>query len=307
MTPLPPIGLFGKLPALGDFYRLNVGDPAAQLLVAWLQEAIEPVYRARLALPRAPVRFLFRTPQADLALVGVLVASVDRVGRVFPLCGFARLAADALATTYPAAPGALRPFLDALEALLGAAAGLAPEALAARAQALAFPGAREVAAAADGARRAAAEEPAAELARRLFGDLPDGAAAYALSTIEAATRPVRGREPARAALALDCPVERDLDGWTWLELVRRSLAWRAPPPFFWTAGGPGRVLVSLGAAGPAALVHLCDPEHPGAKVWPLRTTQAAAIEAARRSVPAAALGLLAGGGSVDALVAAAVR
>jgi type VI secretion system protein ImpM len=302
-----PVGIFGKLPAQGDFFRLNVADPAAQLLVAWLQEAIEPVYRARLTLPAAPVRFLFRAPPAESALVGVMVASVDKVGRAFPLCGFAALPARALAGSYPAIPGAFRSLLDGVEALLGAAPALDGEALAARARALQAPGLGELAAAADLARRAAAAEPAAELARRLFGDLPPGAAAYALSTLDAATRPVRSREPARAALALDCPAQQDVDRWAWLELVRRALGWSAPPPFFWTAGESGRVVVSVGAPGPAVLVHLCDPTRAGPKVWPLRTTQPAAIDAARRSVPPAALGVLDGGGSVEALVGAAAR
>jgi type VI secretion system protein ImpM len=303
----PIVGLFGKLPAQGDFFRLHVADPAAQLLVAWLQEAIEPVYRARLPLPAGPVRFLFRAPPAETALVGTMVASVDRVGRAFPLCGFAPLPARSLSASFPALPAALGPFLDDVEALLGAAAALDGEALAARARDLAAPGVEDLAAAADLARRAAAAESASALEQRLFGDLPPGAAVYALTTLDAATRPVRSREPARAALALDCPAQQDVDRWAWLELVRRSLAWSVPPPFFWTAGEVGRIVVSLGAAGPATLVHLCDPGHPGPKVWPLRTTQAAAIDAARRSVPSAALGILDGGGSVEALVAAAAQ
>jgi type VI secretion system protein ImpM len=307
MSVHPTIGVFGKLPAQGDFFRLHVADPAAQLLVAWLQEAIEPVYRARLPLPAVPVRFLFCAPPAESALAGVMVASVDRVGRAFPLCGFAPLPARALAGSYPSLPAALRPFLDELEALLGAASTLDGEALAARASGIAAPGVEAVVAAADLTRHAAAAEPASALAQRLFGDLPPGAAAYALTTIAAATRPVRSREPARAALALDCPAQQDVDRWAWLELVRRCLAWTVPPPFFWTAGEAGRMLVSLGAAGPAALVHLCDPSRPGPKVWPLRTAQPTAIDAARRSAQSEALGVLDGGGSVEALVAAAAQ
>ena len=57
------VGLFGKIPAQGDFFRHNGADPAVQALVAWLQDAIEPVYRSRLALPRS-ARFLFRAPDA---------------------------------------------------------------------------------------------------------------------------------------------------------------------------------------------------------------------------------------------------
>lgn len=306
MPPHAPIGLFGKVPSQGDFLRLNVADPAAQALVAWLQEAIEPVYRARLSLPPAPVRFLFRVPGAESALVGVMAASVDRVGRAFPLCGFAVLPGRALASAYPALAAAARPFLDALEALVLSASG-GGEGLQDRARSLSPPDAAQVVAAADVAHAALGAEPVQALVERLFADLPPGAAAYALSTLEAATRSLRGREPARAALALDCPAAQDADRFTWLELVRRALAWPAPPPFFWTEGGAGRVVVSLGAAGPAALVHLCDPARPGAKVWPLRTANPQAIDAARRSVPPAALAVLDHGGTVESLVAAAAR
>src|SRR5512138_88288 len=98
------VGLFGKIPTLGDFFRLNVAGPAAQRLVAWLQEAIEPVYRARLPLPERPVRFLFRSPEVPAALVGVMVASADKVGRPFPLCAFVQVPVRSLASAFPAVP-----------------------------------------------------------------------------------------------------------------------------------------------------------------------------------------------------------
>jgi type VI secretion system protein ImpM len=300
------VGLFGKIPALGDFFRLNVADPAAQRLVAWLQEAIEPVYRARLPLPDRPVRFLFRTSDAPAALVGTMVASADKVGRPFPLCAFAQLPAGAVAAAFPAVPASHAAFLDAAEALLAGAAGLDGAALAAGARGLPVPPPSAVAGAEGAARGAAARTRAADLVQRLFGDLPPGAILYALSTLDAAVRPVRGREPPRAALVLDGPAETDVDRWAWLELARRGLGWSGPPPFFWTAGAPGRLVLSLGGAGPAVLVHLCDPVHPGQKVWPLRTLQPAAIEAARKAVPPGAVRLLDGAdGSVEALVAAA--
>jgi type VI secretion system protein ImpM len=301
-----PVGLFGKIPAQGDFFRLNVADPAAQGLVAWLQDAIEPVYRARLRLPAAPVRFLFRVPGAASVLVGAMASSVDRVGRAFPLCAFAAAPATALAEGYPAVPAAARTFLDAAAALLADAASLDGATLAARARALPLPSDGAVADAGAALRGEAASESGAALAHRLFGDLPAGALAYGLGTFEAAAKPVRGAEPARAALALDCPAERDVDRWAWLELARRSLRWPAPPTFFWTEATPGSLVIALGGAPAGLLAHLCDPARPGAKVWPLRTAQPAAIEAARRVLPAAALRALdAPDVSVDALVRAA--
>jgi type VI secretion system ImpM family protein len=308
MTIQGPIGLFGKIPAQADFYRQNVADPAAQALVAWLQDAVEPVYRARLDLPGAPVRFLFRVPEAPNALVGVLAAGVDKVGRSFPLCAFVPVAARDLAATYPALPAAARPFGDAAAALLAEAKGLDGAGLAARARDLPLPSARDLAAAEDASRRDAGAARVADLVARLFGDLPAGAAAYALGTFEAAVKPVRGREPSRAQVALDCPAGNDVDRWAWLDLARRALGWAVPPPFFWTDGAPGRLLVSLGGPPSGLLAHLCDPARPGSKIWPLRTAQAGAIETARRTLtPAALRALDAADASVEALVAAAAN
>lgn len=298
-------GLFGKIPAQGDFFRHNVGDPAVQSLVAWLQDAIEPVYRSRLALPRT-ARFLFRAPDAASVLVGALAASQDRVGRAFPLCAFGAVPAADVASRYPALPLAWRPFLDAAAELVLGAAGQDGAALAARASGLPLPGPADVEGAEAALRREAAAARGDDLARRLFGDLPAGALAYALATFGAAVKPVRGREPSRAAVALDCPAERDVDRWAWLELARRSLGWRAPPSFFWTDGEGGRIVVSLGGAPTGLLAHLCDPSRPGGKVWPLRTAQPGAIEAARRGLSPAAQRAVDGPDStLEALVAAA--
>lgn len=300
-----PVGLFGKIPAQGDFFRHNVGDPAVQALVAWLQDAIEPVYRARLALPPS-ARFLFRAPDAASVLVGALAASQDRVGRAFPLCAFAAVPAAELAARYPAVPLAWRRFLDAAAELVLGVAGKDGAALAAAAAALPVPGPAEVEDAEAALRREAAAARGDDLARRLFGDLPAGALAYALATFGTAVKPVRGREPARAAVALDCPAERDVDRWAWLELARRSLGWLAPPSFFWTEGEGARVVVALGGAPAGLLAHLCDPSRPGAKVWPLRTAQPGAIEAARKGLsPAAQRTVDAPDSTLEALVAAA--
>lgn len=300
------VGLFGKIPAQGDFFRSNVADPAVQALVGWLQDAIAPVYRDSLRLPPAPIRFLFRTPGAPSAVVGVMVASADKVGRRFPLCAFATLPAREVGARWPAIPAAHRSFLDAAAALLGEAAGLDGAALASRARALPAPAPGALALADEALRREALAASGADLARRLFGDLPPGALGYALATLDAAARPVRGREPGRAALALDCPAELDLDRWAWLELARRALAWSAPPPFFWTEEARGRVVVALGAPPVGVLAHLCDPARPSGKVWPLRTAQAAAVESARRGLsPAARRALEDPDTTVHALVAAA--
>lgn len=300
-----PIGLFGKIPAQGDFFRSNVGDPVVQALVTWMQEATEQVYRSALKLPAAPVRFLFRAPGVPTVVVGVMAASMDKVGRIFPLSVFSTVGAADLGGRYPAAPEAYAHFLSEAATLLAEAGRLEGPALIERARGLPLPSLADLEHADSRLRSEANRARAVDLERRLFGDLPPGALAYALGTFDAAVKPLRGREPGRAALALDCPAEQGVDRWAWLELARRSLGWQAPPPFFWIEGTPGRVVVSLGGAPVGLLAHLVDPARPNAKVWPLRTAQAAAIESARKGLTAAALRALAlPDVTLDVLVAA---
>lgn len=300
-----PVGLFGKIASQGDFFRAEVAAPVVQALISWLPEAMEPLYRLGLKLKPTPIRFLFRAPPAREVLIGVLAPGQDKVGRSFPLCAFAPVAGAALETGFAAVPAVYRGFLDAAAALVTSASAEDGAALVARARALALPADDALEPGRLHLQQAARQAPVRELVQRLFGDLPDGAVAYALGTLSTAARPLRGREPPRASVALECPAETDVDRYAWLELARAALRWPAPPPFFWTEGAPGRIVVSLGGPPAALLGHLADAAGAGSKIWPLRTAQAAAIEAARRALPPAARGEVDGpGGSVEALIAA---
>jgi type VI secretion system protein ImpM len=85
-------GAFGKIPALGDFFRLNVGQT---FVVAWDQWLQDTLLAAQTALGghwddrymSAPIwRFSLAAGLAGPApVIGVLMPSVDRVGRKFPL------------------------------------------------------------------------------------------------------------------------------------------------------------------------------------------------------------------------------
>lgn len=107
---LPPSvpGWFGKMPAAGDFFAKRIPAPFGEAWDRWLQEVLQ-CSRARLGetwldayLSMAPWRFVL-VPGAltKEGWAGVLVPSVDRVGRWFPLTLAAPLAAssvDAVAT-----------------------------------------------------------------------------------------------------------------------------------------------------------------------------------------------------------------
>ena len=92
MDPDARIGLFGKLPARGDFVRAGLPGSFIEPWDAWLQRAIAAA-RGRMGerwLPAwldAPV-WRFSLPPGACgagAALGLMLPSVDRVGRYFPL------------------------------------------------------------------------------------------------------------------------------------------------------------------------------------------------------------------------------
>lgn len=128
--PGPEVGLFGKLPARGDFVRRRLDEEFIEAWDAWLQRVIAA---SREALGSrwlecflsAPVwRFVVPAGMYSKAgWVGLMLPSVDRVGRYFPLTLAAPLAEDGI--DVPATLAKAQPWLDQLEAL--ALEALAPE------------------------------------------------------------------------------------------------------------------------------------------------------------------------------------
>lgn len=85
-------GAFGKIPGMGDFLKLNLPASFVQAWDTWLQESLLEV-QAQMgtgwndAYLSAPIwRFTLPAGLAgDRAVSGILMASVDRVGRQYPL------------------------------------------------------------------------------------------------------------------------------------------------------------------------------------------------------------------------------
>ena len=115
------VGFFGKLPSHGDFLRRRVSDAFVGVWDGWLQECIA-ASRAELGdrwldiyLTSPAWRFACAPGVCGpAAVVGVMVPSVDRVGRYFPLTLVAELPFDApiISSAHRAAP-----FFDAAEHL----------------------------------------------------------------------------------------------------------------------------------------------------------------------------------------------
>jgi type VI secretion system protein ImpM len=95
------IGLFGKLPSHGDFLRRRVSDAFVDAWDAWLRECLA---ESRVALGERWIDLYLTSPAwrfvceagacGAAPLVGLMVPSVDRVGRFFPLTLVAELPED---------------------------------------------------------------------------------------------------------------------------------------------------------------------------------------------------------------------
>jgi len=95
------VGLYGKLPSHGDFLRRRTSDTFVDVWDSWLQECMAA---SRAALNDRWLDLYLTSPAWRFAcdagvcgpepVVGVMVPSVDRVGRYFPLTLVAVLPPD---------------------------------------------------------------------------------------------------------------------------------------------------------------------------------------------------------------------
>ena len=82
-APRDAVGIYGKIPAQGDFARINASDPAAQASTSLgAGVAGGPRLRRRRAPLRSPCISSTRAAPHGPALVGAMLRLRDRVGRV---------------------------------------------------------------------------------------------------------------------------------------------------------------------------------------------------------------------------------
>ena len=79
----PVAGLFGKLPATGDFVWRGLPDGFRKPWDAWLTRHIAPLQRGGATFPPAGLRF--RLPSGGRLAAGMILPSQDSAGRQFPL------------------------------------------------------------------------------------------------------------------------------------------------------------------------------------------------------------------------------
>jgi type VI secretion system protein ImpM len=97
-----PTGLYGKLPAKRDFVAANVSRSLLEVWEPWLQASVSTSRQIlgedwKEAYNTAPIwRFWLGASFCGEAVIGALMASIDGVGRHFPLTLFATEGEEAL-------------------------------------------------------------------------------------------------------------------------------------------------------------------------------------------------------------------
>ncbi len=289
MTGLPvssPVGAFGKIPAAGDFISIGNNSAVSQSLQGWLQQENDYLASKQLAFPSDPIRFVYRD-HAGGALLGTLGRSRDTVGRTFPLSLYTHIDAHTAMPRFSALPTAFDAFLDGTTQALTDASGLDLQSLTARLGGLHLPGAAELRDAALWTHEALGATPGAVLLEHLFGPVAQGVHYHGLNMMRTACAQCHGRDPGNAGIIVECHAGDDVQIAFWLCLAESLLGWSvAPPSFFWTdtSSEDSRLLLCLGAPPLGLLHYFADPSVAADRLWPTRTTSAAAIEAGRTAL-----------------------
>jgi type VI secretion system protein ImpM len=281
---MPELGLFGKIPAKGDFVRHNVTDDAARSFEQWVQESNDALRGANGELPEHPVRAVFTPPGSAKTVVALLVPSQDQVGRKYPLVLFALMDSAKTPEHFSTLPVAWAPFLEAAAQLGAQAAQMELDALRNALDALPEPGAADLDRAKEIGARTLSHPLVDEIHGRLFGDRGE-MSFYAYQTFLTACQDAVKTDPGKASTVLDCPIHVDVDLFVWLELAKRVFGFPpAHPSYFWIEDPAPRLLLSLGPAPLTVLQLLAKPEMENQRLWPLTTERDKAVEAARSTL-----------------------
>lgn len=278
------LGVYGKIPAQGDFVRINASDDAAQALDLWVQEALETLGRMGVPFPTEPLYFLHHGGHPSLpATIGAMVASHDRVGRVYPMTVFARVDPAWLATRWSGAPLGYGLFLRDATRILRDLGRADAQLLTAWTRNLRLPSPQDLAQVDVVCMHALQTFSAAQVLPRMTGDPQAATCWYALKTAVDACDSARVR-PGRPPIVLDGTLTGDLDLFAWLELLRRRLQGAFVPTVLWTESAPARMLVCMGAPSGSVLRYLVNPDDAAAQHWPLWTRRPEAVAQARQSL-----------------------
>jgi type VI secretion system protein ImpM len=292
--PAPPqIGCFGKLPATGDFVRLNAGGDEVGAFDRWLGASIDHAKRAmgdqfEPAYWQSVGLFIFHgegkgeEPPAR-GLVGAFCASGDNAGRVFPMAVFGSYDFNQLVATGPALPIALWPLLTAAYELSINGRAMPVEVFLDRVARVALPSLDDPEASSAGYRGWLTTQPMKALWETSFGT--DATRFWVLQNILASVEPFRGQEMPKTGLALRLPIGAG-DAYAaavWMDMTLRLAKWRSTLlNAFWSP--QKAVLIHMGPPHVASYRELISPTSDADHVADLCGTPWSDEQTARRAL-----------------------
>ena len=298
----PQIGCFGKLPATGDFIRLNAGSDEVVAFDRWLGpsidharrsmgEAFEPAYWQSVGL------FIFHgegkgdEPPAR-GLVGAWCASGDNAGRVYPMSVFASYDYQQLVATGAALPIALWPLLTTAYELATNGRMMPVDVFLERVSSIALPSLDDPDAAMAGYRAWLTTQPMKALWETSFHT--DATRFWVLQTILASVEPFRGHELPKTGLCLRLPIGAG-DAYAaavFMDMTLRLARWKSTLlNAFWSP--QSAALIHMGAPHVATFRELIAPTSDADHVADLCGAPSSDEASARRAL----------GRNLDALVA----
>jgi type VI secretion system protein ImpM len=264
----PQVGCFGKLPATGDFIRLNASTDELSAFDRWMGGGIdfarrfmgngfEPAYQGSVGL------FIFHSEQKGdeqpaRAIVGAWAPSGDNAGRLYPMTVFASYDYGQLVAAGGGVPIALFPFLSAAYELVLNGRNLSVEAFLDRVSRIQLPSLDDPDLVTAGYRSWLASQPMKALWDTGFGT--DGNRYWVIQNIFASVQPFRGQELPKTGLAVRLPLGAG-DAYAaavWLDITMRLAKWKNTlPNAFWSP--QQALLLHLGPPHVASFRELIAP------------------------------------------------
>ncbi|APR81425.1 Hypothetical protein A7982_06774 [Minicystis rosea] len=256
--PAPPqIGCFGKLPATGDFVRLNAGGDEVAAFDRWLGSSIDYARRAMgpqfdAYYPHSVGLFIYRgegkgeDPPAR-GMVGAWCASGDNAGRLYPMAVFGSYDYNQLVATGAALPIALWPLLTAAYELATNGRMMPVEIFLERVSRIALPSLDDPEAAGAGYRGWLTTQPMKALWETSFGS--ESPRFWAMHNILASVEPFRGQELPKTGLCLRLPIGAG-DAYAaavWMDITLRLAKWK------------GTLLNAFWSPQKSVLIHMGSP------------------------------------------------
>ena len=264
----PQIGCFGKLPATGDFVRLNAGGDEVGAFDRWLGGSIDHARRTmgthfEAVYPHSVGLFIFRgegkgEEPPTRGLVGAWCASGDNAGRLYPMTVFGSYDYNQLVATGAALPIALWPLLTAAYDLATNGRMMPVDLFLDRVSHVALPSLEDPETSQAGYRGWLTTQPMKALWETSFNT--DATRFWVLQNIVASVEPFRGQELPKTGLCLRLPIGAG-DAYAaalWMDMTLRLAKWRNTLlNAFWSP--QKAVLIHMGPPHLATYRELIDP------------------------------------------------